>query len=337
MTDKFDQIMEKFLRPVDELAGRIKDSTYFLRRDGCFVFSHGYCHPTPGQFIGKIIGYPTPEGALDIWGRRYEVVHKTRVDGKHVAVLNDAQILKQFEIDPTLDPDVPRPLLSDYLLEFPLSDFVGYFDPPDSLRNCRELYPQVGGWAEETAELLDFPLEKLGVTGSLAYGVIEEADMDFDVIFMGDLEENDRVLKKLLRLSQEERHRVFEFGKYWPIRICHHGFLICSFFVYQNWEDVPLGEAELELERQDVEGTALIIDDFHNSYVPIVLGLGELKIDGEEASDLRLICYDGSLRGEYRKGERIAFNQGRLLRVKDRRGESRVLVVDFSQKLRKLS
>nr|HPJ73174.1 hypothetical protein [bacterium] len=237
MTDTFDTMMNKFLVPLETLTGGVKDSVYFLRRDGCFVFSHGYYHPHPGEFIGKIIYYPTPEGTADIWGRRYEAMHKAWVGGEHVAILNDVQIVKHYEIDPRLDPSRPRPLVADFTLEFPLEEFLGYFDPHHSLIECTALHPVVGEWVEKTSALFDFPREKMGVTGSLAYGKIEEADMDFDVIFAGSMEENARVIERIRELVRDPSRQVFEFGKYWPIRTYHEGFLICPFFVYENVAD----------------------------------------------------------------------------------------------------
>ncbi len=329
--DKFDQIMEKFLRPLSELGDRVKDSIYFLRRDGCFVFSHGYYHPTPGEFIGKIIYYPCETGDSEIWGRRYQAMHKAWVDGKHVAILNDAQLIKQYEVDPSLDPSRPRPQVADYLLEFPLSDFRGYFDPFRSLKLCEEMYPDlVSGWAEQSAELLEFPLSKLGVTGSLAYGRIEEADMDFDVIFMGSLSENLRVRDRLHRLSQEPERRVFEFGRYWPLRIYHQGFLLCPFFVYENWDDVPLAGADITVVEPDVTVTGTVVDDSHNSYVPFVLELGEVVLEGKARENVQLICYDGSARGEYWKKDRLRA-RGRLLEITNHRGKRyQAIAVDIS-------
>lgn len=330
MADKFDTMMGKFLNPISDLKGRIKDSLYFLRQDGCFVFSHGYYHPTPGYFIGKIIYYPQAEGDADIWGRRYQAMHKAWINGEHVAIMNDVQIVKQYEVDPTLDPDKPRPLVADYTLEFPLDDFVGYFDPARSLTLCREIYPEtVKTWATQAAELMDFPLDRLGVTGSLAYGKIEETDMDFDVIFMGDLEQNLRVRNKLHRFSGELDRRVFEFGRYWPIRIYHNGFLLCPFFVYRNWDDVPLAEAEISVIERDVRVTGTIADDTHNAYLPIIFQLKDVVLDGKEREDLRVICYDGSIRGEYWEDDRI-WLEGRLLKITDRRGEYDAVAVDIS-------
>ncbi|MDP8215628.1 MAG: hypothetical protein RAO92_03775 [Candidatus Euphemobacter frigidus] len=333
MEDRFDEVMEKFLCPISRLEGRIKDSIYFLRRDGCFVFSHGYYHPTPGYLIGKIIHYPLAAGDSEIWGRPYQAMHKAWVNGKRVAIRNDAQLVKQYEVDPSLDPNKRRPSVADYLLEFPLSDFRGYFDPIRSLRLCEEMYPDlIVTWAEQSAELLEFPIEKMGVTGSLAYGMVEKEDMDFDVIFMGNREENLWVRDKLIRLSREPERRVFEFGRYWPLRIYHRGFLLCPFFVYQNRDDLPLAEAEVDVVREKIEIAGTIIDDSNNSYVPIVLELGDVILDGKDRDNIRLICYDGSVRGEYWEGERIRV-MGRLLRIKDRWGEYDAVAVDISSNI----
>jgi spore maturation protein CgeB len=127
---------------------------------------------------------------------------------------------------------------------------------------------------------MSFPIEKMGVTGSLAYGKVEEEDMDFDVIFMGNPAENLKVRDKLHRLSQVPECRVFEFGRYWPIRIMHNGFLLCPFFVYENWDDVPLGEAEVTVIKEEVVVTGIITDDSHNSYLPIVLELADPRLVG---------------------------------------------------------
>ena len=336
MADKFDEIIEKFLNPISRLNGKIKDSLYFLRKDGCFVFSHGYYHPTPGSFIGKIIYYPLADGDSDIWGRRYQAMHKAWIDGEHVAIMNDVQIVKQYEVDPSLDRKKRRPLVADYTLEFPLSDFLGYFDPSRSLELCREMYPDlVIPWSEQSSELMTFPMDKMGVTGSLAYGKIEEEDMDFDVIFSGNPAENLKVRNKLHQLSQIPENRVFEFGRYWPIRIMHNGFLLCPFFVYEDWNDVPLAQADISVISEDVSVTGTIIDDSNNSYLPIILELGDVTVDGKARENLRFICYDGSVRGEYWEGERIRMN-GRLLNIKDHRGEYEAVAVDISFNITKL-
>lgn len=336
LKDEFDRVIPKFLTPISELGDRIDDSLYLLRRDGSFVFTHGYYHPRKGYIIGKIIHYPTPTGDELIWGRRYQSMHKKWVDGRHVAVTNDLQLKKAFEIDPFLDPRRPRPLIADFTLEFPLKDFVGFFEPRHCLLECAKLYPQVGEWAEITAKLMDFPIEKMGVTGSLAFGVVEEADMDFDVIFRGDLEENNRALTRIYEIAAQPGKRVFEFGKYWPIRIYHRNILICPFFVYQNWEDVPLTDAEITLEREDISGTAVVSDDFQNSYLPIYLQLKDVEIEGESFADIPLISYDGSIRGEFRTGDRLRFT-GKLLKIKDKKGEYPAVAVDIYYNISSIS
>jgi hypothetical protein len=336
MTDLFDSVMSELMSPLGDLQGRISDSLYFLRKDGSFVYTHGYYHPTPGSFIGKIIHYPSPAGDDEIWGRRYAAIHKIWVDGEHKAIQNDIQYQQHFRIDPSLDPRVKPPLVARYVFEFPLKDFLGFFDPHQGLLWCREKYPLVKAWAEQTAELMDFPLEKMGVTGSLSYGRIEEADMDFDVIFRGTLEENDRVREKLYALAEQPGKKVFEFGRLWPIRIYWNDFLLCPFFVYQNWDAAPLADAQVKLVKEGIEGTAEVADDFHNSYLPIILGLRRVKIDGRPHEDIRLLSYDGSLRGDFRAGNRIWF-QGRMLNVKGRAGEYPAVAVDINYYIKKIA
>jgi len=335
MADQFERMMGKFLIPLSELGSRIKDSMYFLRRDGCLVFSHGYYHPTPGYFLGKIIHYPDPEGSEDIWGRRYEAIHKAWINGERVAILNDVQIARHYQLDTSLDPSVPRPLIADYTIEFPLSDFVGFFDPIRSMELCQEMYPRIKTWTEESAKLLDFPREKIGVTGSLAFGIIEEHDMDFDVVFTGDLEENSRAVERIFQRARQPEGRVFEFGRFWPMRIYYQGFLLCPFFVYQNWEDVPISEGSVELIKDGVEGTASVADDRHTPYIPIVLELEDAVLNGDRYDRLRFISYDGSIRGEYRKGDRIRI-KGRLVKIKDQRCEYPALIVDIQYNIEKI-
>ena len=167
------------------------------------------------------------------------------------------------------------------------------------------------------------------MTGSLAYGKIEEEDMDYDVIFMGGLEENRRVRDELRRLARDPERKVFEFGRYWPIRIMNKGYLLCPFFVYENWDDVPLADAEIELVRDEVTVTGKIIDDSDNSYLPIILELGEVTIDGREREPIRIICYDGSIRGEYWEGQKIRV-KGRLLNITDEDGSYEAVAADIS-------
>lgn len=336
MTDTFDTVMGELLSPILSLQGRIDDSLYFLRRDGSFVYTHGYYHPTPGFFIGKIIHYPSPTGDENIWGRRYAAIHKVWDKGVHKAIQNDVQYKQHFTIDPSLDPKVPPPLVARYVFEFPLKDFRGYFEPHRGLIWCSQAQPAVKGWAEETAALMDFPIEKMGVTGSLSYGVVEPADMDFDVIFRGTLEENERVRQKLYKLAAEPGRKVREFDRDWPIRIYWKDYLLCPFFVFQNREDAPLADARVELVRDGVEGTAVVGDDFFNSYLPIVVGLTEVKISGRPHEDIRLFTYDGSLRGEFRSGDRLWF-KGRILNVSSRSGEYRAVAVDINFDIKKIA
>ena len=63
MKDIFDKTMERFMFPMANFKGPVMDSTYFLRNDGSFVFSEGYCH-SADSFWGMIIKYPLADGHI---------------------------------------------------------------------------------------------------------------------------------------------------------------------------------------------------------------------------------------------------------------------------------
>jgi hypothetical protein len=58
-----------------------------------------------------------------------------------------------------------------------------------------------------------------------------------------------------------------------------------------------------------------VSDDAHAIFMPPVVKLSDVWIDGKRADDITLVIYDGSLRGEFYLKERLGI-RGRLIRVK---------------------
>ncbi len=331
----FDEIMERFLRPLSELdGGRATDSLYFLRNDGSFVFTEGYCHPKGGLY-GKIIYYPRKGGSIDIFGREYGCTTKKMVGDECIYVGHPEQIKMHGEIDPSLDPAAPRPVFVEYEMEFSLSDFVGFFEPVHSLRACIQLYPWVEDGTRVAAEALEVPWETLGLTGSLAYGRYEEGDDDLDLVIPGTIEENRRVYQTIRRLSLLPEHRVIEFGRWWPMRMYEKGYLICPFFTYDRWETAPLRDFRVEVVRDGVDVRGVVADDTHTNYMPPLLPLEEVTIEGSPADPLPLIIYDGALRGEFFNGD-ILEMKGRLVEVTQYRETYPAVLVTLWDNIKKV-
>ncbi len=335
MIRNFDEMLDRFLRPLSELeGGRASDSLYFLRRDGCFIFTEGYCHPAGGMY-GKIIYYPKKGGGVDVFGREYGCTTKRMVGGECIYIGHPEQIQAHAEIDPSLDPAAPRPVYVEYEMEFPLSDCVGFFDPVHSLRVCQEIYPWVGEGTRLASKALGVPWEKLGLTGSLAYGRHEEGDDDLDLVIPGTVEENRRVYRTIRSLSVLPEHRVIEFGRWWPMRMYEEGYLICPFFTYQRREDAPLRDFTVEVVREDVKASGVVADDTHTNYMPPLLPLEDLKIGGKPADPLPLIIYDGALRGEYFNGDVLKM-KARLIEVTQRGETFPALLVTLWDNIKKV-
>jgi hypothetical protein len=305
MKDRFDQMMEEFLVPLSRLGERVTDCTYFLRKDGSLAFAQGYHHP-PGVISGKIIYYPNKGGWVDIFGREYECMHKSYRNGKMYSYTNPDQIKKHFDLFPELARTAPlAPIIKNNLL-LPLSDFAGFFDPKKSLRLCVELYPKIRDGVAAASDILGVPVDRMGLTGSLQYGRLEEHDDDTDIIFYGTVEENYALMRKIRRIVKEDPKRhVHEFEKFWPLRFYHGGILVCPFFVYAREDEIPLLDCAIRVTKKQATITGRIADIRQSIYMPLFFPLESVKLNGEPRDRYTLILADSYVRGEFEAGQRV--------------------------------
>ncbi|MEI6632336.1 MAG: hypothetical protein WCP22_00800 [Chlamydiota bacterium] len=336
MKDRFDEMMEMFLVPLAELGGTVTDCTYFLKMDGSLAFAQGYYHP-PGMISAKILYYQKKGGWADIFGRGYECLHKTYRDGKMHSFTNPQQI----EMHYTLFPELARsarvaPIIKNNLL-MPLADFVGFFDARKSLRLCMELYPKIDRGVRAASELLEVPVERMGLTGSLQYGRLEEHDDDTDLVIYGTVEENYSLMRRILALVREDPSRhVHEFGKFWPLRLYHGGILVCPFFIYALEREIPLGDCRIRSIRKESRIEARITDIRHSIYMPLVFPLDAAEVDGAREEKFTLILSDSYVRGEFQAGQRVRA-AGELVEVERGGRTTRALIVANNWDVEKLA
>jgi predicted nucleotidyltransferase len=331
MYSRFWETIESYIVPMEKLETDIWDSTYFIRKDDSFVFCEGYCHPE-GSLYGKIIYHPNPRGDTTIHGRPYECITKRIIDDEVVYVSHPDQIARQCEIDPSLKK--ARPPFAKYELEFPLEDFAGYFDCRKSVCNAMERYPSIRKTARTLSEMLEIPFDRVGVTGSLAFGVYDPNDEDFDVVFYGTVAENRRVVNKIYDLSRDPSRQVIEFGKLWPIRFHNDGVLVCPFFVYSDQDEIPLRDCTIEVLKRKVYAEGRVCDDRHAIYMPSIVQMDNLSVDGDKSPPMPLIIYDGALRGDLREGDALRC-MAMLVRVGNGREEFNALLVNLYNQLEK--
>lgn len=328
MADTFDKEIGKIICPLGDLGPSALDTTYFLKDNDSFVYTEGYWHPQ-GHIYGKIINYPCEKGTILIHGRKYGSITKGWEAGERVLIPHDKQIEYHYKIDHGLKPPAEKPVLTEFHYPFELGAMKGWFDARKSMRHAIEKYPQVDKCIREVSTLLDVPLERLGVTGSLAYGRMED-DEDVDLVFFGTPEQNMEVAQQIWRLTYTDpKRRCVEFGKFWPLRFYHDGIIVCCFFVYSDRKAIPVYDQEAALVRAPVVAYGTISDNLHSIYMPLVMRLSDVYVDGERTDDVDLIVYDGSLRGEFYIKERIHVIKGRLVTLyKDGERRNALVVVD---------
>ncbi|MDD5556522.1 MAG: hypothetical protein PHN82_04635 [bacterium] len=325
MADRFDGMMARFLQPMDRLAGGPTDAIYLLHRKGGLVFSEGYAHP-PGGLYGALIKYPDPNGHIDIFGRKFNWTHRRFTDGRLEIIPYAEQVERQMEILPELRSRPPRPPYAENFCHFLLDEMAGFFDSMRSLDLLVESTPRLAEVIASVEELLEVPRERIGCTGSLAYGYYEEEEEDVDCIFFGTVRENAALIERIRSLKRREPDReVVELGKAWPLRFKHLGTVICPFFKYAREDEIPLRDFRMEVVRGPVTGACTVADDRHTPYLPVVLTVEGVTLDGEPRPPMELVIYDGSRRGEYYRGMRLSFG-GRLVRIEDAAGAREALL-----------
>ncbi len=331
--DRFDEVIKKFLVPLSEFSGPVMDSTYFLRKDGSFVFAEGYAHP-PGAFWGMIIKYPLPGGHIDLFGRRYGWTHREYVDGELRMIPDDRQLENQFRVAPELrSSQGEKPIYARHLVRFPLSGCRGLFDAVHSMRVLRGGYPWIDDAVRKTCRLLDWDPDRTGATGSLSYGLVED---DVDLVFIGSPEENAAVAGRIRNyLADHPEGRVVELGKEWPIRFHFAGTLICPFFRYSDPAQIPLLDFEMEAVEEEVDLEGTVDDDIHNLYLPALVRLTGIKrADGKPEADRELVVYHGALRGELWRGDRVSLRGTMVDLATPAAGTRRAILVTDARKIR---
>ncbi len=333
MNDLYEKTIRRFLQPLSSLKMGVGDAYYFLRKDGAFVFTEGYMHPE-GGLMGKVMLAPDPAGDTDIFGRKFRSSYKRIIDGELTLIPHPEQMMLQSQLTPGLDLTAPRPVYEEFHIEFPLSDFKGVFEHHHSLRVAMEMYPCVGKSIGDISRGLDVPLDRLGCTGSTCYGKFEEPDDDIDLVWYGSIDENKNVLRQIRELTRNPRNRVFEFGRWWPIRFYWEEMMICSFFNYRIEEEIPLRNCTMTVLEEDVKGVGMVDDDTHTIYMPAIMTLSHLLLNGKRSRDLDLIIYDGSLRGEFFNGDYLEFTARRVL-VRTAAREYEALLVNLRDNIKK--
>ena len=330
--DTFFDVIGRYMLPMERLD-RVVDSTYFLRKNLSFVFAQGYHHP-PGGFYGKLINFPDERGILNIFGRRYGTTNKRLVNGELELIPIDEQLAIHYRVEPSLEKSENLPPFARYHTRFLLDDCLGFFDHRRSLRVAMEMYPWLAEPVEKISGFLGTRVEKLGATGSLAYGKMEPEHEDLDLAIYGSVEEHSRMIRKINEWISAEEHRVFEFGRYWPMRFYYEGILVCPFFIYDRPDEIPLADFEMERLREDVPFSGVVVDDTHSIYLPVIVRLGDLRLDGDKADDMPLILYDSSIRGEYRNGDRLS-GRGEIVGVRTKQEEYSALLVTLGAVIEK--
>ena len=319
-----------FCVPIGEKT-EFRDAMYFLRRDATFIFSEGYCHapdrPLMERRVVSHIVFVPQAGEIPVYtkkrifGQAYENLTKGIMNTQPLNMFYPLQLKRYLEIDPSLD--VEKPPYARYKALIPVDSLIAHFPHRHSLK---AIFARAGedvsarrikGAIEASASLLGITPEQFGISGSLSLGAYESPH-DLDVVIYASVKEVRRIVDFLYGLTaRKEERKVFEFGKFWPLRYWEYvdgdKFMFCPFFSYTDFDECPLRDFTCEeIARVAIEGQ--VADHTHNAYNPTILGLEKVALNGRSRSGhIRLILYHGGERGDYVEGDRVVGEGTHLL------------------------
>lgn len=334
-----DGVLE-YLRPLSEFKRLRSDSTYFLKNDGSFVFTEGYCHPSDGLY-GKVIYYPADKGITKIFGKTYGNSTKRHDDAGNLTLIpHDEQLQIQLALGGASKDRSKLPPFAELRVEFPYTELAGYFDHRHSLHIGRTKFAEVDAAIQKVKAELELPDSRIGCTGSLMFGNFEGAHGavhdDLDMIFFGTMAQNRKLLATIREITgNDPARRVIEFGKYWPIRFYIDDIMVCSFFGYDDPDEIPLKDVEISLvDPEEVVLEGVVGDDSHAIYNPPILGLTDVLVDGIKHPDTSLVIYDGSMRGDFFEGDFIKAKCKRIdVKGKSPLANKEVFLLNISKKV----
>jgi len=105
---------------------------------------------------------------------------------------------------------------------------------------------------------------------------------------------------------------------------------------YSRREEIPLADFEMDLLKEGISFRGCVCDDSHSIYLPILVRLENVQVNGKSAGEMPLIMYDSSMRGELRCGDRIE-GRGKLVKVRTPGEEYTALLVTIGTAINKLA
>jgi len=324
-----------------------RDAELYLRQDGLIVNAEGWFHP-PNLLLGEVMYTPDDQGDKAIFGERYRKV--TLFAGTHNPIPYSLRGTELAQIDPNLNQKETNPFFARYKQFFPKSELVAVFP---SQRALTKILTKNGLEQEKLSmslndmqKLLGIDLSEmsLGVTGSLSLGNYDNLH-DFDLVFQGDPRTNLLIARRIRELVRyEKQRRVIEGGKGWNIRFyTDKGILMCCFFGYQNPQEAPLVNFDMDVIEENVAIEGTVSDETHSVYTPTILGLSDVVIKkiAEKSTrgglgNLKLIIYHTATRGECFEGDHIKA-EGALVEVSSQEGKYLALCCIEREAVRNLS
>ncbi len=301
-------------------AKAVHDQDYFLLRDGRILVAHGWAHPA-GFVVGELAFVPDKSGDFILLGNKYRKAYVKNGRGISERLRETVRDISGTCYD-NAQPFSYKSIVSQ-------SQVVHRIDtswPSSRTEHGNDSAAEyVQGVVSEARIILGTMCDtaQVGLTGSLRISwphIGSASAHDADLVFRETLDGNYAIADRLSSAAKKfERHRLYEHGKGWKIRLRTNRGILCSFFSYKTPSQAPFSDIRSIrpiCSRLTARGT--VTDDCYNSYLPTVLRVRPRRVTyllpQECREELVVIISHMRSRGDFFRGDEGLFT-GCLIEV----------------------
>ncbi|MBN2803265.1 MAG: hypothetical protein JXR91_09235, partial [Deltaproteobacteria bacterium] len=325
-------MFQKFAKEINKTDIKdISPYTYFMRNDGALIFCTAIlAEKGEPLFLGEPVRFPrlveidTLARREVLFGMPFYSITKVCDQGS----MENAQEVQKREVNKIIEASYgelygfeTRPYYGGAV--FRMEDLAYAFTCRLAYKNAIDVnnkkVQEVTEWITGCSGI---ETENLGMTGSGVFGIIDAEDEDVDMVYYASLE-------KLLIIRNEIRSGVLEgrfaplneFGKIWPLRIwLSPRVQQCPFFVLSNPEESFMHNSEIKITEWYNSFEFKVVDDSLNMISPIILKIGDVKIDGKEAPSYPLVINNTFYRGDFYNNYKIKSEHCAHIKIKKSKG-----------------
>jgi len=271
------------------------DMQLFMIASGDICSVEGWWHPE-GKVVSNYIYVQHPQGDIKIEEQRYSKVIR-KPDGSWRSFEEQIEFIRKMG-----KPFNPA-FFIDHKMVVDRVNIKRFYDPFETFKRFVSTFPSEFDRVNEFLKILGVKageLEDIGMVGSYQLG-IRKKNSDIDILFKFDLSKNMQIFQRILRFSSNHKMKVYDRGKWTPLRFRFKDRIFCCHFAYKYHHEIPNFFSTEYETSETINCTVEVLDNTHSIYTPTIF----IAKDIYKKDIFPVVIYHGGNKGEFCNGDII--------------------------------